>query len=559
MKDVHRHHASVGRRRSTVEVPGLQVICLGSGGGPSEDNVTGFLVRSMASNWEKGSVLAVDAGSHLASITRILQQDFPLVSSLPAPGPDSDHESSGSNDGGERSSSPEATVRVLEKGPFAGLALPHESARANAVHVVREHVSTYLITHPHLDHLCGFAINTAAFHNTSRPKRLAALPFTVNAIKAHIFNDIIWPNLTDEDNGVGLVTFQRLTEGGNPALGEGSSRGFIEVCNGLAVKGFKISHGKCASNPHPQPELQVRRNSIPNPASSHIHQQLYSTPHTPGDVVKLGHVEGGRRASMISQPSQPGTPTLYQQQQQQQQQPEIIQPVVDSTAFFIRADRTGKEILMFGDVEPDSLSLLPRTHYVWSEAATKIVNGLLTGVFIECSYSDTQDDKVLFGHLAPRHLIQELQNLADLVVEKKRETSSAVGRKRKRTNTSLGPTPDENRRPSRTRTGNGHHNSHNNHIDEIALQNRLRIDSDASKYIPSRVSIAAAETAGSYESPLKDVKIIVIHVKDSMADGPLVQQSILEELKEHEVRLAKEGRGLGCMFAVCNPGDSFTF
>ena len=47
------------------------------------------------------------------------------------------------------------------------------------------------------------AINTAAFHATSRPKTLAALPSTVDAIKHHIFNDVIWPNLTDEDGGVG--------------------------------------------------------------------------------------------------------------------------------------------------------------------------------------------------------------------------------------------------------------------------------------------------------------------------------------------------------------------
>jgi cAMP phosphodiesterase len=104
------------------------------------------------------------------------------------------------------------TITTLGEGAFAGLPFPHASARANALHVVREHISTYLITHPHLDHVSGFVINTAAFHNTSRPKRLAALPFTVNAIKTHIFNNIIWPNLTDEEGGVGLVTFQRLAE-----------------------------------------------------------------------------------------------------------------------------------------------------------------------------------------------------------------------------------------------------------------------------------------------------------------------------------------------------------
>src|SRR5690348_2005033 len=65
--------------------PAIQVICLGSGGGPSEDNDTGFLVRSTATNWSKNSVIAVDAGSHLAAITRILEKDFPLVSN-PDPG-----------------------------------------------------------------------------------------------------------------------------------------------------------------------------------------------------------------------------------------------------------------------------------------------------------------------------------------------------------------------------------------------------------------------------------------------------------------------------------------
>lgn len=262
---------------------------------------------------------------------------------------------------------------------------------------------------------------------------------------------------------------------------------------------------------------------------------------------------------MISQPSQPGTPTIYAQ--------ESTPPVVDSTAFFIRADKTGKEILIFGDVEPDSISLLPRTHFVWSEAATKIVNGLLTGVFIECSYNDSQDDKVLFGHLAPRHLIQELQNLADLVVEKRREAAEKVGHKRKRASTAFTIT-DENRRGSRTRTEShlGDEPMNDTPDDNSQLSasstfpqlnsNRLRKESDPHKQsLPSRVSLEPF----SQEPPLKDIKVIIIHVKDSMADGQLVGESILEELKEHEARLESQKRGLGCTFSVCNPGESYIF
>ena len=57
----------------------MQVICLGASGGPSEENVTAFLVRSLATEWAKGSLLAVDAGSHLAPITRIIEKDFALT------------------------------------------------------------------------------------------------------------------------------------------------------------------------------------------------------------------------------------------------------------------------------------------------------------------------------------------------------------------------------------------------------------------------------------------------------------------------------------------------
>jgi cAMP phosphodiesterase len=582
----------------------------GSGGGPSEDNVTGFLVRSMASNWTKGSILAVDAGSHLAAITRILERDFPLVSAtsgsqsaaaslddLPSPGGDAKSDCD-SSDSLPDSLSPEPPSKALESGPFAGLSLPHASARANAVHVVREHVSTYLITHPHLDHLSGFAINTAAFHNTSRPKRLAALPFAVNAIKTHIFNDIIWPNLTDEDNGVGLVTFQRLTEGGNLALGEGISRGFIEVCDGLAVKGFKVSHGTCASNT--RPEHQMRRNSNPPPGGNHqlnhpSHAHNHSVSQTTQvEVIRGTPGDGGRRLSVFSQPSQPSTPTFYGQSQQQ----DYNNNVVDSTAFFIRAEATGKEILIFGDVEPDAISLCPRTHIVWAEAASKISHGLLAGIFIECSYNDSQKDAVLFGHLSPRHLIAELQALGDMVAEKRKENAEKVGRKRKRASTLQGgqateDTPSGLRSRSKSKRATTPklaslddlpmkdvpHEDNGPVTPKSATLNTKEASStrhhhhhlhDKSVWTPSHQSQLAHSTTSeageasftpgqTYEPPLKGVKIIIIHVKDSMLDGPLVGESILRELNAHEAKLEKIGKDLGCTFEISASGDSYWF
>jgi elongation factor 1-gamma len=511
----------------------------------------------------------VDAGSHLAAITRILLNDFPYVSegsrpraasgaSASSPYGDLSDDNGGSNTASERSASPEPIV--LHSGPFKGASFPHKSARANAVHFVREHVEAYLITHPHLDHISGFAINTAAFHNTSRPKKLSALPFTVNAIKQHIFNDIIWPNLTDEEDGVGFVTFQRLTEGGNLALGEGHSRGFIEVCNGLAVKGFKVSHGTCASAPKPdrrgsRETLGLHQPQVPQgqqtPHHSHVaHNRSRTHSHgTPSLLSKLDNpasagTDNVRRSSIFSQPSQPGTPTFFPGGGQEAPH---HQNVVDSTAYFIRADASGREILIFGDVEPDAISACPRNHIIWGEAAPKIAAGLLSGIFIECSYNDSQSDNILFGHLAPRHLIAELQTLADMVAERKKELADKAGKKRKRIS-------------GHASSGRTRSSRENNPVPILSSgSNGTELMTDILHEEPGLNDASPVTPAPKDEGPLKGVRVVIIHVKDTMTDGPLVGESILEDLEAHEEKLREQGRHLGCVFEISKSGDSYYF
>lgn len=76
-----------------------------------------------------------------------------------------------------------------------------------------------------------------------------------------------------------------------------------------------------------------------------------------------------------------------------------------SATYFIRDSATGKELIIFGDVEPDSISSNPRNKRIWQQAAPKIVSGNLSGIFIECSYDDSRDEDMLFGHLSPRYLV----------------------------------------------------------------------------------------------------------------------------------------------------------
>lgn len=621
MKDSDGHR-EVRRLSGNGNEPAIQVICLGAGGGPSEDNVTGFLVRSTATKWSKNSVLAVDAGSHLAAITRILEQHFPSVSEPhPRSPPKVDSIHGGGVRTGDGDTSPTTDripmsedesgvetplseddmpleITTLLDGAFAGLPFPNASARANALHVVREHVSTYLITHPHLDHLSGFVVNTAAFHNTSRPKRLAALPFTVHAIKTHIFNNIIWPNLTDEDGGVGLVSFQRLAEGGNIALGQGKGRGYIEVCDGLGVKGFKVSHGHCMRGP------------------GHVHRgsnaDLQETPalQNTSASVNQGEAREGRSHS-FSMPvpnSRPGTPGMSSFGGEQDRRSSHIVAngvpadhcVIDSSAFFIRSESTittpTKEILIFGDVEPDSISLSPRTRYIWAEAAPKIAAGILSGIFMECSYTDAQADAVLFGHLSPRHLLAELQNLSDMVKTARTEYEQAreaarQGRKRKRasrnveldspikarswqsgvkgidtprSSTHPAPQTDDDLMtdyaPSNDPTGTHTPNPHGSNptppqtsdATHASAPSALNLNSVSAEH--NRALLSAA-----LETPLKGLKVVIIHVKDTCEDGPLVGETILKQLQKGEAQMKEEGRGLGCTFEISKSGDSYWF
>ena len=501
----------------------------------------------------------------------------------------------------------------MTTGPFKDLLLPHDTAKANALHVLRNYVSTYLITHPHLDHLSGFAINTAAFQHTTRPKKLAALPHTISAVKAHVFNDTIWPNLSDEEGGVGLVSFQRLTEGGNLALGEGDGRGYIEVCDGLAVKGWTVSHGKCMKQ-HGQ------RGSV---------SQEFSFAAS-GD---------GRRGSRSSNPLSPG----YRRKSLSHSEVSLEPSVVDSSAFFILDERSGKEILFFGDVEPDSISLYPRTHRVWADAAPKIAAGLLSAIFIECSYDDSQPDEMLFGHLNPRHLIAELSTLAEKVTNFRNNGNVSNGggvgsatslshpsqaslsdtdpRKRKHNGPHFlleppiffgGPAsePQHGRTPSplsprkaassSVSPGTRWSHSSSDIATEAAVPPHFTIKSTSPARIPLPAShmqtrsnqtsprqvsprqpnprenlgalnlarmanypspaileATSAESAAvggkllEIAKPLVGVKLVAIHIKDTMKDGPPAAEVVLAQLKQRA-----EAAGLGCEVLVAKQGEA---
>ncbi|WP_085314439.1 3',5'-cyclic-nucleotide phosphodiesterase [Derxia lacustris] len=53
------------------------------------------------------------------------------------------------------------------------------------------------LTHAHLDHVCGLALMIdSVFGLRDRPLRVHALPDTLDVLRRHLFNDLLWPDFT---------------------------------------------------------------------------------------------------------------------------------------------------------------------------------------------------------------------------------------------------------------------------------------------------------------------------------------------------------------------------
>ncbi|KAH8902588.1 cyclic-AMP phosphodiesterase [Coniochaeta sp. PMI_546] len=500
----------------------LQVIVLGSGGGPVESNTTAFLVRSLSSGWRKGSIIAVDAGVHLSAITKILRETQPpelgLTDELALP-------------------------HTLTSGPFRGLEVPFASAEANAAYIHRNLIDTYLITHPHLDHISGFVINTAGLPG-SRPKRLAGLPSTIAAFKTHIFNNVIWPNLSDENNGAGLVTYMRLVEGGSPALGEGEGKGYMEISDDLAVKVWGVSHGHCI-------EKHSHRGSDSSTRYGSMDAASMSLAMGPGVLAGSSAPSGGQRAGSASAAGAP-TETVC---------------VYDSSAYFIRDVVTGREILMFGDVEPDSISLSPRNQQIWQEAAPKIATGKLAAIFIECSFDDSQSVDRLFGHLAPRFIMQEMANLAEeredgegpRILTRRRAARMAVSATSSPLLTGDDPVSPKTVKPPRRQSSTLSQSQslpdeRGSGSGSGSILSTPHVATPTAELNLRDAEIVASGPPPAAQFPLGGLRVVLIHLKEKLNDGPPVGEIIRSELEEYE----REAQ-LGCEFVISSPGEAMYF
>ncbi len=81
----------------------------------------------------------------------------------------------------------------------------------------------------------------------------------------------------------------------------------------------------------------------------------------------------------------------------------------ESTAFLIR--HTDNYLLYLGDTGCDRLEQSNKLRQLWTAIAPIIQNKKLKAIFIEVSFANEQPDDLLFGHLTPALLMEELAAL----------------------------------------------------------------------------------------------------------------------------------------------------
>lgn|SRR5699024_482386 len=84
---------------------------------------------------------------------------------------------------------------------------------------------------------------------------------------------------------------------------------------------------------------------------------------------------------------------------------------VPSAAAWLHNDR-GYSVLYLGDTGPDSIEGSNHLNNLWKAVGKDLKQGKLKAILIEVSFTNAQPDHLLFGHLTPKFLNEELQQLA---------------------------------------------------------------------------------------------------------------------------------------------------
>lgn len=143
----------------------------------------------------------------------------------------------------------------------------------------------------------------------------------------------------------------------------------------------------------------------------------------------------------------------------------------------------------------------------------------MRAIFIECSYDDSVADEYLYGHLCPRHLIDELKVLAQLVIKSRHgagnpQASSLAKGTPKSKAVTFADTPSN--------------------LDEAGAEK------------PDDDTVWSAD-----EKPLAGLTVFLIHIKDDMSEDEPVAERILTQVNE-----LAEKESLGCAIRIPGRGEN---
>lgn len=235
---------------------------LGCSGGPLDNQTCGYLLKSssilysdLLSTSTYNRILCVDAGSGLSSVNEIILNElYNFLSKEPQSSPY--YRLLNSYSCNPRRISEYTSCLII---PFGVKFSSGSSSYVKACQLL-DLANKYLLTHPHLDHIAALIVNSAGFlkfgvvTTESNEESMAEQDyllrqifcneFTIDALRKHIFNGIIWPNLECSKNGK-LLNFEKLESYEQSSLGNfpKKSSTFRKINDDFEVVMFDSHHG----------------------------------------------------------------------------------------------------------------------------------------------------------------------------------------------------------------------------------------------------------------------------------------------------------------------------
>ncbi|GBE82517.1 cyclic-AMP phosphodiesterase [Sparassis latifolia] len=166
-------------------MPIFDMIAVGCGGGPSEDNLSCYLFKPHDARWNDG-IIALEGGSAIGAFQRLLHS---------------------------------------QPGIFG------TEENSNTAAKVYSWITCFLITHAHLDHINGLVLTAGSSYGGS--KSVYGSSHTLEDIEA-IFSGRIWPRLASRNNDGSPLVLRPLTPNDE----------YQEIFRGVSVRVMPINHGQ---------------------------------------------------------------------------------------------------------------------------------------------------------------------------------------------------------------------------------------------------------------------------------------------------------------------------